>query len=347
MRGIWALSFALLVGVGFGCESSGKKSAPVPSPEKAPVAEKPAERGSAAVGPVGVKPAASAPKQVEAPPAPPDPIAALFPVKYTPSETLPDKMRRRIRFRLRDKSQAAIALHHIIDIPKPDGSREVFALYEYSVYEDCVHGYATRKEGREHCLPEPGTIPINRAGVALGAVRALFGPPDATTPADTGGSLTIWSMAFKDGLCDVDQYNHLFVADVDNDDKLEMYADITTQCYQVHIGEARSPLPWESRRHLYVFPGDTADTALALELVNQNNDGGSYSGRPLVEELIALLDINRDGHLDLIQTKPCFKEGSREPCDWEPREKVAYVYDVDDDMWRERSAPASEPSTQP
>ena len=52
--------------------------------------------------------------------------------------------------------RASVALHHIIDIPKPDGSREVFAL------------------------------------------------------------------------CDVDQYNHLFVADVDNDDKLEMYADITT-----------------------------------------------------------------------------------------------------------------------
>jgi hypothetical protein len=207
MCGVWALSFALLVGVGFGCESS-KKPAPVPGPEKAPVAAKPAEHGSAAVGPVGVKPAAPAPKQVEALPAPPDPIAALFPVKYMPSETLPDQMRRRIRFRLRDKSQAAIALHHIIDISKPDGSREVFALYGYSFYEDCLHGYATRKEGREHCLAEGGTMPINRAGAALGAVRALFGPPDATTPADTGGSLSIWSMAFEDELCDVDQYHH-------------------------------------------------------------------------------------------------------------------------------------------
>lgn len=346
MRGIWALSFALLVGVGFGCESSGKKSAPVPSPEKAPVAAKPAESGSAAVGPVGVKPTASAPKTVEAPPAPPDPIAALFPVKYTPSETLPDKMRRRIRFRLRDKSQAAIALHDIIDIPKPDGSREVFALYEYSVYEDCVHGYATRKEGREHCLAEMGTIPIGRDGVAMGAVRAHFGPPDATTPADAGGELTVWSMAFKDGLCFAYPYHHLFVADVDGDDKLEMYVDITTACYQVHVGEARSPLPGESRRHLYVFSGDTADTSLSLELVIQHFDGG-YRAWPLDEELIALLDINHDGHLDVIQTKPCFKEGGREPCDWEPREKVAYVYDVDDDMWRERSAPAPEPSTQP
>ena len=349
MRGIWALSFALLVGVGFGCESSGKKSAPVPSPEQAPVAAKPAERSSAAVGPVGEKPAASAPKQVEAPPAPPDPIAALFPVKYTPSETLPDKMRRRIRFRLRDKSQAAIALHHIIDIPKPDGSREVFALYEYSVYEDCVHGYATRKEGREHCLVEPGTIPINRAGVALGAVRALFGPPEATTPADAGGSLTVWSMAFKDGLCDVDQYHHLFVADVDSDDKLEMYADITTSCTEANydVRTPRMTLPHEFRQHLYVFSGDAADTALALALdSHSSSDWGSDRDR-VHEELIALLDINHDGHLDVIQTKPCFKEGSREPCDWEPREKVAYVYDADDDMWRERSAPASEPATQP
>ncbi len=358
MRSTW-VGLALLVGFGVSGGACRKKSEPAPSPAPAPamIADAHDQTGKDAGAVRDAGPTTPPPKI--------DPIASLFQVTYTPGETLPDKLRRRIRNQLKDKSPAPIALHHIIDIPKPDGGREVFALYEYSAYEDCMHGYADRKEGRDHCLGElvsvydgPGDqteeqqrrngkryrykqIRLNRACVALGAVRAVFGPPGPGETVDTGGSLAITSFAFTDALCEVRSYNHVLVADVDGDKKLEMYVDITTA--KEELGDVRGPqadsVPakkYNSRRYLYVLSGDDVSNAeLALDL-------GSHTAviDLAPEELVELRDLDHDGHLDVIQTKLCFMfpmgaiDGA--PCDdSEPREKIAHVYDAEKDAYKE------------
>jgi hypothetical protein len=315
--------------------------------------------GAIDAGPTDATPGPAPTAPLTYPPGEPVPIESLFEVMYTPDEALPDKLRRRIRFRLKNRSRAPIALHHIIDIPKPDGSREVFALYESSVYEDCVQGFANRKAGRDHCLGELvdvfdgyasresgqryryKQVRLNRACVALGAVRAVFGPPGARENADTGGSLAITSIAFPGALCEVRSYNHLLVADVDGDQKLEMYVDITTA--REELGSFRGsyadavPIKKDtSRRYLYVLSGDNVAAAeLSLDL---GDDTARSDLAP--EELVELNDIDRDGHLDVIQTVLCFKPrpmpGEDVPCDdSEPRERIAYLYDVKQDSYKE------------
>jgi len=404
MSGTW-VSVILLLGVGLGGGCSRKKAEPAPSSAPAMSAEAhdktgkdaggamdavPTASGAMDTGPTAAAPEPGPTEPLKHPPGERVPIESLFEVMYTPDEALPEQLRRRIRFRLKDKSRAPIALHHIIDIPKPDGSREVFALYESSVYEDCVQGYANRKEGREHCLGEfvdvfdgereptaeekrrddgryryrTKQIRLNRDCVALGAVRAVFGPPGPGETAETGGSLAITSIAFTDALCKVDSYNRLLVADIDGDQKLELYVDITTA--REELGEVRGPgmsiLPkamYNSHRHLYILSGNNiANAELSIDL-----DNTTPPSNPVPPELIEFRDVDRDGHLDVIETKPCYwmpGPGEFVPCESAPEamhfsgnKRIAYLYDVEQDAYKEgvameapteKAAPAVAPS---
>lgn len=351
MRGTW-VSVVLLVCIG-GCDSSKKTAAPASGSAGARVAEAHGETGKDAGVARDAGPTAAPAKR--------DPIASLFRVVYTPGTTLPDKLREQITFRLKDKSPAPIALHHIIDIPRPDGGREVFALYEYSVYEDCVGRHADKKDQRERCRghsvrvfddEDPRTeeqitrdgrryrykqIQLNQNCLARGVVRAVFPPSGPGEGNDPGGSLAISALGLTSALCEVRSYNHVFVADVDGDDQLEMYVDLATAKEAVMDvrGPHGSPVPSkveDTRRDLYILSGaDVSKIELSLDL------GGNLTPPDFdPEDLVELRDIDRDGHLDVIQTRFCYTGGGTgmpAPCD-PPTERIAYVYDGAKDAYK-------------
>ena len=298
-------------------------------------------------------------------PASRDPFAARLRVVHVPGDTLPDPLRQRIRAGLKARSRAPIALHHLIDVPRSDGGREVFALYEYSVYEDCMARWPDHKAGLQHCQGELATvfdgdlgltkeeeearhgekyrhkqIRLNQDCVAVGAVRAVFDPPGAGSAAEPGGSLALTSLALRDLRCLPRSYNRVLVADVDGDSQLEMYVDVTSAREQ--IGEIRGPRAdtvsaklFNSDRHVYILSGaDVSRVELSIDL----GDHILPVDLP-AEELIELRDLDGDGHLDVLRSKLCFKPPQMAgfwggPCDTEPREKVAYAYDAEKDIYK-------------
>jgi len=354
MDGTRALGVALLAVTALGAGCSGKKSEPSPGREAPPATTSQAPVARDAGAPVADLTDAAPATAV----APPDPIASLFRRRYTPDDSLSERMRRRIRYHLRDKTKAPIALHHITYVPQAGSGGDVFAIYEYSVYEDCVLGYADRKEGRESCTRESVAISdrsrrevnaigqeryadeqvqLNKDCVARGLVRAHFEPPGPDVPADAGGAVTVWS-AKLDGLCEVHNYKHLFVADLDGDERLEMYLDLTTSEENLHTEPGiRSEPEFTSighrfERHLYLFAGDDSNGfALSAEI------GEAMDSDLLSEELVELRDLNHDRRLDVIQRELCFSwEASDQSCNGRPRRKTEYLYDAQTDTWIRR-----------
>jgi hypothetical protein len=370
MDGTRAVCVALLAVAELGGGCSGKKSEPPPGRE-APSASTSPATGARDAGAPGPSPADAAPTEAAAPP---DPIASLFRRRYTPDESLPDRMRRRIRYHLRSKTKAPIALHHITYVPQAGSGGDVFAIYEYSAYEDCVLGYADRKEGREKCTGEQVAISdldhretnaigqeqyldkqvyLNHECVVLGVVRAHFEPPGPDVPADAGGAVTI-SSAKLDGLCEAHSYNRLFVADLDGDERLELYLDVTTSEEKLNRSPGVRSEPESTSighhfdRHLYLFAGDgSSDFALSLGL----GDWEDLDLQP--QELVELRDLNRDRRLDVIQWELCIivrssgVASSDRSCGGKPRRKTEYMYDAARDAWistQEVSGSAKQPA---
>lgn len=263
-----------------------------------------------------------------------EPIEELFPVRYERNETLPDKMQRRIRFQLRTVAKAPIALRDIIHVPHEDGSAEMFALYEYSAYEECVRGYPTRQEARAACLGDGignNRLRLNRGCVVLGVVYATFASPGPKDPSDAGGALTVASAPLPGTLCIMGEHKHTFVADVDQDGALELYADFTTG--ERWGGEIRSPgaeptYYANEQREVVIFSGGKrAGPPLMLRYSEEHMYAGNSAPQ---DDLIMLHDLDGDGHLDLIAIEPC---SDAQQCDPEHRERTIYLYDRKLDRW--------------
>jgi len=352
IRGSWVVNVVVLLALS--CESrdqSPSKAAPA-SPAKVTAADRPGAPNARSAGPAAV---AAPGRAIAAKPAPKveaqvartdkaDPIESLFPKRHAVSDTLSDKMRRRIRFRLNDVAKVPIALHDIIPIPNPDGSLEVFALYEYSAYEQCVLGYATRTEGREHCLDAPAyyndegkPVRLNRDCKVFGAVYARFAAPNEGTAPETGGELTVSSIPLPKSECEILKIHHMFVDDVDGDGKQELYLDLAT-ARELPPEFRGSGGPLHSKRYLYVLSAESAlEIQLSLllsEIITKNE--------PNPEPLILLFDLDHDGHLDVVQIAACW-EGvySREPCPMDVRTRTQYLYDQKLDQWIPQGSAAS------
>jgi hypothetical protein len=175
--------------------------------------------------------------------------------------------------------------------------------------------------------------------VKLGVVRAHFEPPAPGIPDDAGGAVTVSSAMLADSLCEVRDYNHLFVADLDGDERLEMYLDITTSTEKlnregaIRSGPDLASIGHRFERHLYLFAGDGGNGfALSLGL-------GDWEDRdPPFQELVELRDVNRDRRLDVIQKELCFdiaagRSANADTCDGRARRKTVYVYDAQKDEW--------------
>jgi hypothetical protein len=267
-------------------------------------------------------------------------LTDAFPERRLPGEKLSDKMIKRIRYKLRDVTKAPIALRHFIQVPNPDGSLEVFAIYEYGELESCLRGYATRKEGREPCRRQVSSTEC----VKLGAVRSHFGAPKAGASMDTSGTLTVWSMAFENTNCSSDK-EIAFVDDVDRDGKLEMLIDLTTS---YTAGGDRSPYEHGYLRTLYVFPGAEGSEPFDL---NVDSTVGSYGAFPpeFLGSDVAMGDFNRDGHMDFLHDlgPQCPElddefadrgeewDAKEEACKRKPRPQAVYLYDLKSDQWEE------------
>lgn len=358
MHGLFAMSLAVLVGVGSGGGCSSKQPEPPPSQAAAPPSEQRIPAGSSSRAAPDAAPRAAGAE----PSKPPDPLAMRFPERYLPGKGLPDGMQRRIRYHLRDRTRAQIALDPIIDVPRPDGGRDVFAIYSYSRYEDCMSRYATRKEGRERCADEQGepkrrvyssgmesdhgrteAVLVNEC-VALGAVRASFAPPGRESAGDLGGALTVSSIALPKTLCAVKSYPHLFVADVDGDKKLEMYIDIATT--RVLELQTRHPDDYSVQRDLFIWDGGSShDAALQLVFVDSTNPNPNLMSVAAEQELVELRDFDGDGHLDLIHLELIWPSGSDSEARLlaERQPQAVYLYDRVSDTWRATKPPAPKP----
>jgi hypothetical protein len=356
MHGTRAIWFALLAALALGAGCSGKKSEPAP---KAEAPHTPVAQTAPADADV---PADAAPVDAAAPPV--DPIASRFRRHYTTDDALTERMQRRIRYHLRDQTKAPIALSQIIRVPQTNGGVDVFGIYEYSVYEDCVLGYPNRKEGRENCQGEAVSLteqdPIGRVHtddtkvrlneqcVRLAVVRARFAPPGPGIPADAGGAVTISSAKLEGTLCEARDYQHLFVADLDGDEKLELFIDITTSEEKVTTSPGMRDVPEQRtighrfERHLYVFSGDDANGfALSAPL------GDWEDSDPEPQELVELRDVNKDRRLDIVAKEHCFSvstSGGEELCLGRTRYKTTYIYDPQRDVWS-RPEDMKEPAT--
>lgn len=356
------VAWLAVAGLGAGC--SGKKSEPSPSKEapRAPVAQATTPVDAA----VPVDAAAATLGSVE--PGSNNPVESRFRRRYTPDYSLSGRMERRIRYHLRSQTKAPIALTQIIRVPQASGAFDVFAIYEYSVFENCMLGYEDRKEGRENCLPAETTISdfdpmgviqtddkkvrLNESCVVRGAVRVHFDPPGPGIPEDAGGKLTIHAAKLEDSLCVVHGYDHLFVADLDGDEKLEMYIDITTTEEKLTTEPGMRDRPERtivgdhSQRHLYVFDGDkTEGFALSAMLADSENGYGTSRDQELVE----LRDVNKDHRLDMIVKEHClgnpvFDKKGTELCGGGPREKTVYFYSPQEDAWS-RTEDVKEPAS--
>ncbi len=266
-------------------------------------------------------------------------LEAVFPDRSLAVTDFPEKAQKRIRYKLREAAKAPIALRSLIPVKKDDGSTEVFGLYEYSVYEDCVRGYATRKEGRAQCRQWL----VDGGCVKLGLVHARFGAPKAGATIETSGSLSVWWAAIEESECSVVSES-AFVDDLDRDGKLEMALDLETSHYEP--GE-RSPGSYDMRQEFFVFQG-TEDGLINLS--HQLDEISSYDGqRERAAEDAAVIearDANGDGRVDFVITEvpDCVekvmenyysseRDAMEKECRALPRDKSVFLYDRAGDRW--------------
>jgi hypothetical protein len=289
-------------------------------------------------------------------------LEAAFPERRVPTEKLSDKMAKRLRYKLRDVTKAPIALRHFIQVPNPDGSLEVFAIYEYGVLESCVRGYPTRKQGRAACFAKG----LSSDCVKLGAVRAHFGAPKEGTSMETSGALTVAAMELQGTNCSADE-ELVFVDDVDRDGKLEMLIDLTTS--DVSGVQSREPAYWEYRRQLAVFGGDEGRDPFQLWVdVWDTAEPADVPLSPLASDL-EMGDFNHDGHLDFLRSESpecdlrdeqnIHLDGAKLDakiawCAKQPRIQSVFLYDLKNDQWEAsealsaaRTAKAAVPATPP
>lgn len=283
-----------------------------------------------------------------------EPPLAPLPVQYEPEPTLPEKMERRIRFRLRELSNAPVALTQIVHVPRDDGGSEVFALYQVSLYEECMRGYATRNEGRKQCLWKDGQKQL--ACVRGGVVWAAFAPPAPSTSPEQGGALTVQTLAFDPKQCTFSA-KEMIVGDLDEDGKLELMLTLL---------QAHEP-PMDNRgmwNHSYAMTFYLLSSGLQPTKILRSDIADWHAGNDTdglsPESPIELRDVNRDGRRDLVEYEPLdlercnrqrhLEEGELDPCVDANRIAVIYAYDEATAWWAPASlawlealAPASTP----
>lgn len=259
---------------------------------------------------------------------------------------LPDKMNRRIRFRLRSLSKAPVALRTIAYVPRSDGSAKVVATYETSVYEECVRDHPNRKDGSKACLKKR----LVRGCVRSGVVWAHFAVPKAGTPPEQGGELTVYTRPLEREICTIEK-EVVRLADLDGDGRLELELNVLS----AHTPEADNRGQWNHEYwwSYYLLRGDLApERSLSLEVakwyVDNSQDG--YSPDPLT--LFEARDVDHDGHRDLViydpldlescnpdeQPRDAPEEGKPNPCALVNRATALYLYNAPADAWRRATA---------
>jgi hypothetical protein len=285
----------------------------------------------------------------------PDPSDKRFPLRHTANNGDPvtDKIQRRIRYQLRGVSPAPIALRDLLQVTRADGGADVYAIYEVSVYEECVKGAASRQEGRSKCLEEPVSVVVGdnpnydyehdrgdrysykqvrlgRDCRKYGAVHATFGAPPAGKSLEEAGSLKVSSLPLPEIDCELKTLSQFFVDDVDADRRPELYLDVTSARPVVRNrrGNYTDDIDVEEvqrRRHVLILGASGEGLALEARIADAD---------------VSVRDLNRDGHADLVAIGACLidlAEGSMgwsEPvCVREARERTWYLYDRELDRW--------------
>lgn len=356
-------SAALLEGRGPSASASKEVTADQPRPPVGPntaAAPAPAEQAGSDSTVPSSPPAAAVATAAPAT----DAMEALFPQRHTRSEDVSEKAQRRIRYQLRDVARAPIALRDLIQVPRRDGGLEVYALYEYSVYEDCVKSTASRQEGRAKCLEEPvsvviGTNPdhdeedrdsrrylykqvrLGRECRKYGVVHAAFSPPPAGQEPGEAGALRVSSLPLPEIDCELQTLAQFFVDDVDGDHQPELYLDVTSARPSVRNqrGSYADDINVEdvTRKHHVLIVRTAAE---ALELQDKLDVVQSADAPPGSGLGVTLRELNRDGHLDLVAIGSCLVDlaagkmyATEEVCQSEMRERIWYLYDREVDRW--------------
>lgn len=289
----------------------------------------------------------------ESAPAALDAMAVLFPKRHIRSADVTDKAQRRIRYQLREVARAPIALRDLIRVPRPDGGMEVYAIYEYSVYEDCVKSARSRQEGRDKCLEAPVSVVIGenpdhdeaesgsqrylykdvrlgRECRKYGVVHATFSQAPAGQDPGEAGALRVLSLPLPEIDCELKTLAQYFVDDVDGDRRAELYLEVTSERPSV-----------TQQRGSYADNYDVQTVTLQRNVLVIKTTGealevqGKISGPD-----VTLRELNRDGHLDLVIIGECLMnlaEGvefaTEVECRTEMRERIWYLYDREVDRW--------------
>lgn len=254
-------------------------------------------------------------------------------------------------------ARAPIALRDFIGVPRSDGGKDVYAIYEYSVYEDCVKGAASRQDGRSACLEEPvsvvtGTNPHHdeedsnsdrylykqirpgRECRKYGAVYAAFSPAPADKVLGEEGALRVLSLPLPEIDCELHTLAQFFVDDVDGDREQELYLDVTSARPSVR-----------NVRGSFTDDIDVEDVARRRNvlIVGPAGEGLELQGH-IPDAEVWMRDLDRDGHADLVAIGRCIEDlaegtedftmwGVEEYCVPEMRERIWYLYDGELDGW--------------
>ncbi len=211
-----------------GKAAEGKAAAPVEPEGPATPSPGPA---TPSPGPA-VAPEPPSPEPVAPAPTPAGPALAPLPVVVPSDAALSEKMKRRLRSKLREQHDALTQLPSSLALPQPDGSVVVLALYEHSAFEACVSKSDGSPEARKACANPTDDNDRVLAGLRKctirGLVRARFGPPPASQPA-YGGELTVEATRPLQGGCTVTAVRAFSLEDVDGDGQPELALDLVTK----------------------------------------------------------------------------------------------------------------------
>lgn len=283
--------------------------------------------------------AAGAAQQSRAGSAQSKPLEDQFPDRMEPGAAITDKMQRRIRFALRSVAKAPIAVRDIIAIPQEGGGMQVFGLYEYSVYEECVRGYATRAEGRDVCLDaDDQRVRNNRSCVHLGVWHARFST--ASDGSEDGGRVVVSQEPLSRAGCVVKQLDHYFVVDIDRDGELELFASLATEeKWSRDSSAAGSGLTYYTRgkSNVFIYSADATAAHFAFTAVSYEDKMGDMAPpRHESYEPVDLVDLDGDERLDIVRFEPCYNGNhtkSETPCTWPDLARTVYLYERTQDRW--------------
>jgi hypothetical protein len=273
----------------------------------------------------------------------PEDVIAAFPARKRPKEPLPEELQQQIRGELRGVSKAPIVLRDTLYLPREDGSAEVLAIYQMSVYEDCMARHpGSRRKARAACLPEKAEITqewdnqgqedkveveLNTECLTYGVVRASLAGRAAE-----GDRLKVSHLALPEANCRLTALKQFFLDDIDRDGRPELVIAGTAAREVIEAQRRTSSVVTEAEDLLWVLDiGEALTRQLTLSV-------SRYSAAART----VWVDLDRDERVDLVQIEDCrndYMYEEEDKCAEVLLPRIWHVYDPALDRWEDDEKP--------